>query len=126
MRVRQQQKVKVSYTAFNKWYTRAFGVLLPGGNSDEFPHIRRHLKARRIDFDEIRLPGGGRYFVFPETERRKLPCWEGERFLPSSEDGETGHDIYHITAFQMVKMLEPRQMRGNREEMARMVKGEDA
>ena len=100
------KKVKVRYTAYSPWYTRAFGCLLPSGNSDEFPHIRKNLKALGVTFSEVAVGrGGGRWFVFPETERRKLPSWERERFLPASEDGKTGHGIYHVTVFQLANLL---------------------
>ncbi len=103
-RVRRARR-RVAYVACNRWYTRAFGVILPGGNASEFPAIRRHLNRRRVAATEIALPGGGRVFAFPETERRKLPSWERKRFLPSSEDGTTGHSIYHVTVFQLAGML---------------------
>ena len=100
------KRVRVRYVARNKWYTRAFGCVLPNGNADEFPTIRKLLDELRVEFCEIRLPGGGAVFMLAETERRKLPSWEGRRMLPSRQ--HVGHGLWHITPFQIASLFDHR------------------
>lgn len=97
--------IAVNYRAINKWYTRAYGCLLLRGNEGEFPNIRKHLARLNVEYQEIPIGNGGTYFVFPETELRKLPTWEKKRFLPADESGETGHSVYHVTVFQLAGLL---------------------
>lgn len=71
-----------------------FGVILPGGNSKDFPRHERELKKRKIKFGVINLPSDGRIYMFRESELSKLPHDEKG---PYFGDDDSGHTIYEIT-----------------------------
>lgn len=85
------------------------GILLPGGNSDEYRQIRAQLGARGVVFEEVGVghiggkarklvaaPRGtaGRVFHFDAGEVPKLPTDERGPYLPVEE--ESGHSIYPV------------------------------
>lgn len=83
-----------------------WGTILPGGNSNQFPMMRKLLKERKIKWAEVRMKQGGIIFLVAPEDVPKLPVWKGNRFFPTDRD-PNGHSGWEVNARMIYAMLLP-------------------
>lgn len=73
------------------------GRIFPGGNTSDCIVLFKYLITKNIKFQVYSDGKGGAAFLLAPKELEKLPQWEGDPFLPTSDRGDSGFSIYELT-----------------------------
>jgi hypothetical protein len=70
-----------------------YGKIFPGGNWKDEIILFTYLITKNIKFNVYSDGKNGSVFIMRKKELLKLPQWEGEEYLPTSERGDAGFSI---------------------------------
>jgi hypothetical protein len=73
------------------------GRIFPGGNTIDCIILFKYLMEKHVKFQVYSDGKGGAAFLLKREELVKLPQWEGETFLPTSDRGDAGFSYYNLT-----------------------------
>lgn len=71
-------------------------VILPSGNSYDFPNIDQYCLEKNIKVQYSNLGSGGRIYKIPETEISKLPKDETGPYFGDDNSGWSFYDLLDI------------------------------
>lgn len=70
-----------------------YGKIFPGGNWRDEIILFTYLITKNVKFNVYADGKNGSVFVLKKKELTKLPSWEGEPFLPTSDRGDSGFSL---------------------------------
>jgi len=80
------------------------GRIFPGGNWRDEIVLFTYLITKNVKFNIYSDGKNGSVFIMKKKELEKLPQWEGEYYLPTSDRGDSGFSLSKFSKNDLKKV----------------------